>query len=180
VPPCAIQGGSLLDLRGSELRAAIEGRGWDRWDSGQCGVDWSRGRCFINGNRRPQSEVGSDSVVGGLGVKSTHENDSGIASTQNTLKCRIASTHTHTHIYIYTHYSSPRVMDPFIYHLNPKVQPTDQPDSPPSQPNPCFGTALQGVRYKTVPQHILQPHAIVTCPFATASQSFLRFWHALQ
>jgi hypothetical protein len=84
------------------------------------GVDWSQ----VVGSEpgagcvgRLQSRVGSDLEVGRHEVKSTQDNGLGAASTQNTLRCRIC-------------YSSPRVINPLVHHLNPSLAHTlSQPNS---------------------------------------------------
>jgi hypothetical protein len=73
------------------------------------------------------------------------------------------------HIYIY--YLSHSVIDLLVHHLNfqstnqtaHQANPINQPNSPPNQPNLCYGTG---------PQFMLQ-YSII---FATVSHPFLKFW----
>jgi hypothetical protein len=101
----------LQSMTAASLKAPIGGAG---------GVDWSQ----VVGSEpgagcvgRLQSRVGSNLEVGRHEVKSTQDNGLGAASTQNTLRCRIC-------------YSSPRVINPLVHHLNPSLAHTlSQPNS---------------------------------------------------
>jgi hypothetical protein len=81
-------------------------------------------------------------------------------------------------IYIYICYSSPRMMDLLVHHLDPKVQPTNQPNSPPNQPNQPNSPPSQP-NSAIVPCY--SPHSTILFHFfATATHTFSGFHHVLQ